>query len=293
MKTEIAGLEPVRGKVRDIYDLDDKLLIVASDRISAFDVIMANGITDKGKLLTQISLFWLDWLGDSVKNHLISTDVADFGEPFVKHADQLGGRSMLVKKAKVLPIECVVRGYLAGSGWKEYKVSQSVCGHQLESGLQQCSQLRAPIFTPATKAELGDHDENISFEKAAEIVGADAASYVREKSIEIYVKAAEHARSCGIILADTKFEWGYDGDEIILIDEVLTPDSSRFWPADKYEPGRDQESYDKQFLRNYLEEIKFPKQPPGPVLPDEVIAGTRQRYVEAYERLSGKKFVSD
>lgn len=292
MKTEIAGLEPMRGKVRDIYDLDDKLLIVASDRISAFDVIMANGIPDKGAMLTQISLFWLKWLGDSVKNHLISTEVADFGEPFDQYADQLSGRSMLVKKAKVLPIECVVRGYLAGSGWKEYKVSQSVCGHKLESGLQQCGKLREPIFTPATKAELGDHDENISFAKAAAVVGADAASYVREKSIEIYMKAAEHARSCGIILADTKFEWGYDGDEIILIDEVLTPDSSRFWPADKYEPGRDQESYDKQFLRNYLEEIKFSKQPPGPVLPDEVRGGTRQRYVEAFERLSGKKFIS-
>ena len=292
MKTEIAGLEPFRGKVRDIYDLDDKLLIVTSDRISAFDVIMANGIPDKGAMLTQISLFWLKWLGDSVKNHLISTDVADFGEPFTEYAEQLAGRSMLVKKTKVLPIECVVRGYLAGSGWKEYQVSQSVCGHPLESGLQQCGQLSEPIFTPATKAELGDHDENISFEKAAEVVGVDAASYVREKSIEIYVKAAEHARSCGIILADTKFEWGYDGDEIILIDEVLTPDSSRFWPADKYEPGRDQESYDKQFLRNYLEEIKFSKQPPGPVVPDEVATGTRQRYVEAFERLSGQKFIS-
>ena len=290
LQTEIGDLNPNRGKVRDIYDLGDKLLMVATDRISAFDVIMANGITDKGSLLTQISLFWLDWLGDSVKNHLISASVEDFGEPFSQHADQLARRSMLVKKTKVLPIECVVRGYLAGSGWKEYQQSQTVCGHQLPAGLQQCSKLPEPIFTPATKAELGDHDENINFDKSVDIVGKEAAQYVRNKSIEIYVKAADYALQREIILADTKFEWGYDGDEIILIDEVLTPDSSRFWPADKYQAGRDQQSYDKQFVRNYLESINFDKQPPGPTLPDDVVAGTRARYVEAYEQLSGKKF---
>jgi phosphoribosylaminoimidazole-succinocarboxamide synthase len=290
LKTEIDGQKPKRGKVRDIYDLGDKLLIVATDRISAFDVIMANGITDKGAVLTQISLFWLEWLGASVKNHLISSSVDDFGKVFLQHADQLACRSMLVKKTKVLPVECVVRGYLAGSGWKEYQQNQTVCGHKLKAGLQQCAKLSEPIFTPATKAELGDHDENISIEQAANIIGTEAAQYVQDKSIEIYVNAADYAAQRGIILADTKFEWGYDGDDIILIDEVLTPDSSRFWPADKYEQGRDQESFDKQYVRNYLESINFNKKPPGPTLPDEVVAGTRQRYVDAYEKLSGKSF---
>ena len=290
LQTEIPGQEPIRGKVRDIYDLGDRLLLVASDRISAFDVIMANGIPEKGIVLTQITLFWLEWLGDSIKNHLISSTVKDYGKPFSDHADQLVGRSMLVKKAKVLPVECVVRGYLAGSGWKEYQQSQTVCGHKLEAGLQQCSKLPEPIFTPATKAELGDHDENINFDRAADIIGKEAAQYVRDKSIEIYRRGSEYAAQRGIILADTKFEWGYDGDDIILIDEVLTPDSSRFWPADKYEVGRDQESYDKQFVRNYLESIQFNKQPPGVVLPDEVIEGTLARYVEAFELLSGRQF---
>ncbi|MBN1765766.1 MAG: phosphoribosylaminoimidazolesuccinocarboxamide synthase [Sedimentisphaerales bacterium] len=289
-QTDISGQQPVRGKVRDIYDLGDSLLIIATDRISAFDVIMANGIPDKGAILTQISLFWLDWLKGSVENHLISTEVADFGAPFTEYADQLARRSMLVKKAKVLPIECVVRGYLAGSGWKEYQSSQSVCGHKLPGGYKQCDKLSEPIFTPATKAEQGLHDENISYEQAVDIIGTEAATYVRDKSIDIYVRAAKFASERGIILADTKFEWGYCEDQIILIDEVLTPDSSRFWPADKYEPGRDQESYDKQYVRNYLESINFAKQPPGPTLPDEVVAGTRQRYVDAYEKLSGKSF---
>ncbi len=276
--------------MRDIYDLGDKLIIAATDRISAFDVIMANGIPDKGKVLTQLSLFWFHWLGDSVPHHLLSSEVSTFGEPFSHHADQLAQRSMLVKKSEVLPVECVVRGYLAGSGWKEYQQSQSVCGHKLPDGLKQCAKLPEPIFTPATKAEQGEHDENISFEKSAEIIGLETASYVRDKSIEIYVKASEYAAQRGILLADTKFEWGYDNGAIILIDEILTPDSSRFWPADKYEPGRDQESYDKQFVRNYLESIHFNKKPPGPELPDDVIAGTRQRYVEAYEQLSGQPF---
>jgi len=264
LQTDVAGHSPVRGKVRDIYDLGDKLLIVATDRISAFDVIMANGIPDKGKVLTQISLFWLDWLGVQVKNHLISAETADFGRDFAAYADDLAGRSMLVKKTQVLPVECVVRGYLAGSGWKP-----------------------EPIFTPATKAELGEHDENIDFDRAVSILGSEHAAYVRDKSLAIYRRAAAYAAERGIILADTKFEWGLDGDDIILIDEVLTPDSSRFWPADKYAAGRDQESFDKQFVRNYLESIGFDKQPPGPELPADVIDGTSQRYAEAYERLSG------
>ena len=290
LQTDIAFENPIRGKVRDIYDLGDKLLIVATDRISAFDVIMANGIPDKGAVLTQISLFWFDWLGDSVKHHLISAEVADFGEPFTDYADQLARRSMLVCKTKVLPIECVVRGYLAGSGWKEYQQSQTICGLALPGGLKQCEELPEPIFTPSTKAEQGEHDENISFAQAVSTVGIDAANYIRDRSLEIYTKAAEYAAGHGIILADTKFEWGYDGDEIILIDEVLTPDSSRFWPANKYEPGRDQESFDKQYVRNYLESIRFNKQPPGPALPDDVVLGTRQRYVDAYEQLCRRDF---
>jgi len=290
VRTDIPGKTPARGKVRDIYDLGDKLLIVATDRISAFDVIMANGIPEKGMLLTQLTLFWFEWLGRSVKTHLLSARVGDFGEPFSGQGVQLDRRSMLVRKAQVLPVECVVRGYLAGSGWKEYQQQQTVCGHKLPVGLQQCDKLPEPIFTPATKAQQGEHDENITMDQAAELIGTDPANYVREKSIEIYVKAARYAAERGIILADTKFEWGYAGDEIILIDEVLTPDSSRFWPADKYQPGRDQESYDKQFVRNYLESIGFNKKPPGPELPPDVVAGTRQRYLEAYQRLSGKKF---
>ena len=291
LETKIAGQKPHRGKVRDIYDLGDELLIVATDRISAFDVIMANGISDKGAVLTQISRFWFEWLGDTIANHMISTSVGDFPAPFCDYADQLSRRSMLVKKTKVLPVECVVRGYLAGSGWKEYQQTQEVCGHKLPAGLGQCAKLPEPIFTPATKAELGDHDENISPEQAAEVIGFEAASYVQDKSIEIYSRAAEYAAGRGIILADTKFEWGvYQDTEIILIDEVLTPDSSRFWPADKYEAGRDQESYDKQFVRNYLESINFNKQPPGVELPGKVVADTRGLYIKAYESLSGQSF---
>jgi phosphoribosylaminoimidazole-succinocarboxamide synthase len=290
MQTSIPGMVARRGKVRDIYDLGDRLLIVASDRISAFDVIMSNGIPDKGRILTQLSLFWFEWLDDSIQNQLISTHVEDFDEPFKQYSDQLAGRSMMVKKAKVLPVECVVRGYLAGSGWKEYQQNQSVCGHKLPAGLKQCEKLPEPIFTPATKAELGEHDENIDFDGAVKIIGRAAAEYVRDKSIEIYSRAAAYAAERGIILADTKFEWGQYGSDLILIDEVLTPDSSRFWPADKYQPGRDQESFDKQFLRNYLEKINFNKKPPGPELPADVVQGTRQRYAEAYEKLSGRKF---
>jgi len=290
LQTNIQGRQPKRGKVRDIYDLGDKLLIVASDRLSAFDVVMANGIPNKGEVLTQISKFWFDFLAADIEHHLITDDVSKFPAPFNKYADQLAGRSMLVKKVQVLPIECVVRGYLAGSGWKEYQANQTVCGVKLPAGLKQCDKLPEPIFTPATKAELGEHDENISFEKSAEVLGADKAAYVRDKSIGIFEKASDYARGRGIILADTKFEWGIADGRIILIDEVLTPDSSRFWPADKYQPGRDQESFDKQFVRNYLESINFNKSGPGVILPDDIVAKTSAKYIEGYERLTGKKF---
>jgi len=290
LQTNIAGMEPSRGKVRDIYDLGEALLIVATDRISAFDVVMANGIPSKGVVLTQISKFWFDFLKGEVEHHLISDDVADFPAPFRDHAEQFAGRSMLVKKVEVLPIECVVRGYLAGSGWKEYQADGTVCGVKLPAGLKQCDKLPELIFTPATKAELGEHDENISFERAAEIIGREKATYVRDRSVEIFAKAGAYAESKGLILADTKFEWGLVDGKIILIDEVLTPDSSRFWPADKYEAGRDQESFDKQFVRNYLEEIHFDKSGPGVTLPEDIVAKTSEKYIEAYERLTGKPF---
>ena len=290
LQTNIAGTEPSRGKVRDIYDLGQALLIVATDRISAFDVVMANGIPSKGVVLTQISKFWFDFLKGEVEHHLISDDVADFPAPFRDHAEQFAGRSMLVKKVEVLPIECVVRGYLAGSGWKEYQADGTVCGVKLPAGLKQCDKLPELIFTPATKAELGEHDENISFERAAEIIGREKATYVRDRSVEIFAKAGAYAESKGLILADTKFEWGLVDGKIILIDEVLTPDSSRFWPADKYEAGRDQESFDKQFVRNYLEEIHFDKSGPGVTLPEDIVAKTSEKYIEAYERLTGKPF---
>jgi len=290
LQTNIAGMEPSRGKVRDIYDLGDKLLIVATDRISAFDVVMANGIPYKGIVLTQISRFWFDFLSGDVEHHLINDDLGSFPEPFCNFAEQLAGRSMLVKKGRVLPIECVVRGYLAGSGWVEYKNSGTVCGQKLPAGLRQCEKLPELIFTPATKAERGTHDENISFEQSADIIGEESATYVRDKSIEIFKKASAYAESRGIILSDTKFEWGEVDGKIILVDEVLTPDSSRFWPADKYEAGRDQESFDKQFVRNYLESINFDKSGPGVELPDDIRQKTSAKYIEGYERLTGKKF---
>jgi len=290
LQTNIAARQPNRGKVRDIYDLGDKLLIVATDRISAFDVVMSNGIPYKGIILTQISRFWFDFLSRDVEHHLISDNVASFPEPFCNHPEQLAGRSMLVKKVEVLPIECVVRGYLAGSGWKEYKDSGTVCGQKLPPGLKQCQRLPELIFTPATKAVRGTHDENISFEQCVDIIGSETANYVRVKSMEIFKKASKYAESRGIILADTKFEWGRIDGRIILIDEVLTPDSSRFWPADKYRPGTDQESFDKQFVRNYLERINFDKSGSGVELPDDIRAKTSEKYIEAYERLTGKKF---
>jgi phosphoribosylaminoimidazole-succinocarboxamide synthase len=280
LQTNVAGLEPSRGKVRDIYDLGDSLLIVATDRISAFDVVMANGIPYKGIVLTQISLFWFDFLSEDVDHHLITADAAKFPEPFRRDGDQ----------RKVQHIECVVRGYLAGSGWKEYRDQGTVCGQKLPAGLKQCEKLPELIFTPATKAERGTHDENISFEKCVEIMGGERAEYVRDRSLDIFEKASDYAESKGIILADTKFEWGIHNAQTILIDEVLTPDSSRFWPADKYEPGRDQESFDKQFVRNYLESINFDKSGPGVELPEDIAEKTSEKYIEAYERLTGKKF---
>jgi len=290
LKTDIPGTNSKHGKVRDIYDLGDKLIIAASDRISAFDVIMTNGIQYKGIVLTQISKFWFEFLSGTVENHLISDNVKDFPKPFSDYSNQLIGRSMLVKKTKVLPVECVVRGYLAGSGWKEYQKSQTVCGHKLPAGLKQCQKLPEPIFTPSTKEELGKHDENIDFDRCVKTVGEKNACYLHDKSIEIFKKATAYAETKGIILADTKFEWGVVDDRIILIDEVLTPDSSRFWPADKYQAGRDQESYDKQFVRNYLESINFDKSGKGIELPDDVCAKTSAKYIEAYEQLTGKKF---
>jgi phosphoribosylaminoimidazole-succinocarboxamide synthase len=290
LETSVPNVPVKHGKVRDIYDLGDKLIFVASDRISAFDVIMKSGIPNKGAVLTKISKFWFEFLSDTIENHMISDDVNDFGAPFTDYADELVGRSMLVKKTEVLPVECVIRGYLAGSGWKEYQADGTVCGVKLPAGLTQCAKLPELIFTPATKAEIGEHDENIDFDRCVSIIGKEASEYVRDKSMEIFRRASAHAETKGIILADTKFEWGvYDG-KIILIDEVLTPDSSRFWPADKYEAGRDQESYDKQFVRNYLEEISFDKSGEGVILPEDITNNTMAKYIDAYETLTGKKF---
>jgi phosphoribosylaminoimidazole-succinocarboxamide synthase len=276
-----------RGKVRDVYDLGDRLLLVATDRISAFDWNMPNGIPDKGRILTQISAFWFDQLG--VPNHVISLDVAADNLLASVPLEELAGRSMIVRKAEVVPIECVVRGYLDGSGWMEYTASVSVCGIQLPPGLVQCSELPKPIFTPATKEESG-HDINITFEKMVEIVGSDVAQALRRRSIDVYTRAREYARSRGILIADTKFEWGWHEGNLILIDEVLTPDSSRFWPADQYQPGGPQPSFDKQFVRDWLETTGWDKNSPPPMLPPDVVARTRAKYVEAYEQLTGKTF---
>jgi len=288
-ETNLEGLEVRRGKVRDVYDLGDRILIVATDRISAYDVIMPTPIPDKGNILTALSLFWFDFLADVTPNHLITADVGEMGPEARAQADVLEGRSMLCHKADVFGVECVVRGYLAGSGWREYQARGTICGIELPEGLKQCDRLPEPIFTPATKAESG-HDENISFEQAKQMIGADAATTLRDRSIAVYKKAADYARERGIILSDTKFEWGEADGRIILVDEVLTPDSSRFWPADAYEPGHDQPSFDKQFLRNYLDTLDWDKTPPGPELPDDIVVRTRAKYVEAYERLTGKTF---
>ena len=278
-----------QGKVRDIYDLGDKLLMVATDRISAFDYILEDEIPHKGAVLTQISLFWLDQLKDVIGNHLISADVADLPEQFKPYADYLRGRFMLVKKAEMFPIECIVRGYLAGSGLKEYQKQGTVCGIRLPEGLVNSSKLPEPIFTPSTKAEIGDLDENISFERCAEIIGEDAATQLRDLAIKVYTTARDHAAENGIIIADTKFEFGVIDGQIILADEVLTPDSSRFWPGDEYEEGRDQASFDKQYVRDWLN-ANWDRTGNPPRLPQEVIERTSQKYIAAYEKISGKKF---
>ena len=289
LSIELPGLKKLRsGKVREIFDLGEHLLLVATDRISAFDVIMPNGIPRKGEVLTQLSHFWFDQMQAMVPNHRIARADAPLPPLLQPHAAQLERRSMIVKKAHPLAIECVVRGYLAGSGWKEYKTSGTVCGVRLPAGLQESSELSAPVFTPATKAETG-HDENISFDQAAKIVGGEVAEQVRDLSLRIYKTARFHARQRGILIADTKFEFGHFGGSLILIDEVLTPDSSRFWPADQYQPGRSQPSFDKQFVRDYLETLDWNKTPPGPRLPDEIVAKSSAKYVEAYERITGRK----
>ena len=277
-----------RGKVRDVYEIDDKLLIVASDRMSAFDVVMDDPIPDKGRILTAISVFWFDKLKSVVENHIISTNPDEYPEPCGKYKNDLAGRSMLVKKAEPLRVECIVRGYISGSGWNEYINKGSVCNIPLPRGLKESEILPEPIFTPSTKAEQGTHDENISFEKVIEILGKDTAEKIKDTSLEIYETGRKFAAEKGIIIADTKFEFGFSGGRLILIDEVLTPDSSRFWPMDSYKPGGAQKSFDKQYLRDFLNGLDWPKTPPPPRLPDEIIRKTREKYIEALERLTGK-----
>ena len=289
MRTELPF--PVRrGKVRDVYDLGEYLLIVATDRISAFDCVMPNGIPEKGRILNKLSLFWFDLFSPQFENHLIESDADHLPAMIRPFAEQLRDRVMFTIKAQVIPVECVARGYLAGSGWKEYQQTGSVCGVKLPPGLKQCDRLPEPIFTPATKEQSG-HDINIDFAETIDRVGKHEAEELRDRTLTIYSRAADYARERGIIIADTKFEFGRLADgRIVLIDEMLTPDSSRFWPADEYEPGRDQTSYDKQYVRNHLETLEWDKNPPAPRLPEEVVAGTRQRYIEAYERLTGRRW---
>ena len=296
LDTQIGSLTLVRrGKVRDVYDLGEHLLIVATDRISAFDYVLGSGIPDKGAVLTQLSAFWFDLLKDITPHHLVTIDADEFPAVTRPYKDMLRGRSMLVRKTSPLPVECVARGYLSGSGWKDYGRSGAVCGVALPAGLRESDQLPEPIFTPATKAESG-HDENISEAEAGAIVGRELISRLRDLTLSLYSRGVAHALSRGIIIADTKFEFGLAGQggtqELILIDEVLTPDSSRFWPAAEYVPGRSQPSFDKQFVRDYLERIGWNKQPPVPSLPDDVVQGTQARYVEAYERLTGRTFAA-
>jgi len=286
--TVLPGVERVAtGKVRDVYRVGENLLIVATDRISAFDCILPQGIPGKGRVLTQMSLFWFGLLRDLVPNHLITASVDEFPAPLRAFRDQLEGRSMLVKRCRMEPVECVARGYVSGSGWKDYKRTGAICGIPLPAGLPESSRLPEPIFTPASKAETG-HDENISFDEAVKAVGAETAALLRDLTLRIYDTAARHAESRGIILADTKFEFGWQGDELLLADEVLTPDSSRYWPLDEYAPGGPQKSFDKQFVRDYLETLDWNKQPPAPPLPDDVIARTSEKYHEAYLRITGR-----
>jgi phosphoribosylaminoimidazole-succinocarboxamide synthase len=288
LQTELPGVTLLgRGKVRDVYALGDKLLIVASDRISAFDYILATGIPGKGRILTQLSVFWFDFLRDVTPTHFIAANVDEYPEALRAWRGQLEGRSMLVKRAKMMDVECVARGYLAGSGWKEYRETGRVCGISLPPGLKESDRLPEPVFTPSTKAQSG-HDENISFEKVVAMLGADLANRLRRLTLAIYKKAAAYAETRGVIIADTKFEFGLDGDRLILADEVLTPDSSRFWPSETYRPGGPQPSYDKQYVRDYLESILWNKQPPAPALPPEVARRTAEKYTQAYEALTGR-----
>jgi phosphoribosylaminoimidazole-succinocarboxamide synthase len=290
LETSIPGLETKSGKVRDIYDLGDKLLMVVTDRISAFDVILPTGVPDKGKVLNQFSLFWMDFFG--MKNHLITADVEKYPQALLPYKEDLRGRSMLVKKVNMVEVECIARGYLTGSGWGEYRKNGTVNGEKLREGYENASKLDEVLFTPTTKAAIGDHDEAISYAKTVELVGESLASALKDTTISLYSKAAEYAEKHGIIIADTKFEFGCDADgSLILADEVLTPDSSRFWPKDSYKVGSNPPSLDKQYVRDWLDSINFNHQPPGPVLPDEVIAKTREIYVKAYEGLSGSKLV--
>ena len=284
-ETHLPGIQFLnRGKVRDLYEVDDRLLIVATDRLSAFDVVLPTPIPDKGRVLTQLSLFWFNLLRDVIPNHVLSA--ADFPPELAAYREQLEGRSMLCQKTKPLPVECVVRGYLSGSGWKDYRATGKICGIPLPAGLRESERLPEPIFTPSTKATAG-HDENISFDEAASMIGGELAERVRAVSLDIYRRAVAYSEPRGIILADTKFEFGLLGDKLIWIDEALTPDSSRFWPADGYKSGRSQPSFDKQYVRDYLERIGWNKQPPGPELPPEVVEATRARYREAYRQLTG------
>jgi len=277
-----------RGKVRDVYRVDGRLLIVATDRISAFDYILATGIPDKGRVLTQLSLFWFDFLKDATANHLLTAAVEEYPAPLPSYASQLEGRSMLVKQARMIEVECVARGYLSGSGWKEYRERGTVCGIRLPAGLRESSRLPEPIFTPSTKAQTG-HDENVGFDTVVNLVGADLARTLRDRTLDLYSRAARYAESRGVIIADTKFEFGFVGETLTLGDEVLTPDSSRFWPADTYQPGGAQLSYDKQYVRDYLESIRWNKQPPAPGLPEEVAARTSGKYRDAYRALTGRE----
>ncbi|MGD8521810.1 MAG: phosphoribosylaminoimidazolesuccinocarboxamide synthase [Desulfobacterales bacterium] len=279
-----------RGKVRDMYDLGDSLLMIATDRLSAFDVVMPDPIPDKGIILTQISLFWFEMIQSLVANHVIVSNVDDFPSNCQPYADVLRGRSIVIKKAEPLPVECVVRGYISGSGWKSYQETGSICGIRLPEGLQESDRLPEPIFTPATKAEIGDHDINIDFAEMTNIIGSELAQKLKTLSLEIYQKGSEFAAERGIIIADTKFEFGKTDDDVILIDEVLTPDSSRFWPQETYLPGGAQKSYDKQYVRDYLLTLDWDKTPPGPSLPDDVIQKTRQKYLDALTQLTGSSF---
>jgi len=288
LETDLPGVtRRARGKVRDVYEIDGKILIVATDRISAFDYILPTGIPDKGRVLTELSVFWFDFLGQLAPNHFLTANVDEYPDPLPSYRDQLEGRSMLVKRAEMLEVECVARGYLSGSGWKEYQKSQSICGVALPAGLKESDKLPAPIFTPSTKAQSG-HDENISMDQAARLVGGETATKLRDLTLAIYTRAAEYALTRGIIIADTKFEFGFADGELILADEVLTPDSSRFWPLASYAPGGAQPSFDKQYVRDYLESIRWNKQPPAPPLPEDVAVRTSEKYREAYRALTGK-----